>query len=406
MLASLVPMFKKDMSVAAYCLFAQKENLFANPHLLGSGRYDGAGNIVGIEVLNNVHIETLSKDSLIIVPVNNISVFADISSQFVGPKDRIMLLLDSTIKPEETYNNRLLELKAEGYKLAMRKMQVNEVDKYRFMLDNFDILFIDCNYADPIKQAMFYRKFIPNIVLGVENVKDQEQFDELVASNYFVIFEGDFYRVPVSKQETEVSPLKANYLSLLSEINKPDFELTTAADIISKDPGLTISLLNVVNKLTVNSNISSIKQATAMLGQKELKRWINTSVMSNLCADKPNEVTRLSLIRAKFAENLASQFELSMKVEEIFLMGLFSVLDIVLDKSMAEALSSVNVSKDIFAALVNSEGPLAGLLDFELAYEAADWQEVSRQMVLYKMNMDDIYDAYVDALKWYKNMFL
>lgn len=406
MLATLVPVFKSDMSVGAYCLFAQKENLFENPHLLGTGKYDGAGNIVGIEVLENIKIDDLSKDSDIIVPVNNISIFADINTQFKGPKNRIMLLVDSSVKPEESYSKRLQELKQQGYKLAMRNLSVTQIESYKSILDCFSMFFIDCSVADPLKQGIICSKLIPNIKIGAENIPNQETFESLRDSNLFEMFEGPFYRVPINKQDTDVSPLRITYTKLLKIINTPDFDLTKVADVLSKDPALTIALLNVVNKLTLNSNISSIKQATALLGQKELKRWLNTVLVSKLCAEKPNEITRLSLIRAKFAENLATIFGLGMRTEELFLMGLFSVLDYIMDKPMEEALDSVSVSQDIFNALVNDEGSLAGVLDFEKIYEAGNWQEVSRLLVLHNIHMDVVYEAYLDSLKWYKNMFI
>ena len=406
MLATLVPMFKEDMSVGAYCLFAQRENLFQNPHLLGSGRFDGAGNIVGIEVLNSVTLDDLSKGNDIVVPVNNISVFADIKGAFNGPADRIMLLGDPTIKPEESYKKRLAQLKADGFKFALKKLSPMDAESYKPILEYVDLLFVDCGMADPIKQAMIFNKIMPTLKLAVENIPSQEEFEKLKESKKFVLFEGDFYRIPINKKDTEVSPLKINYLKLLDIINKPDFDLTKVADVIAKDPALTIQLLDIVNKLTINSNISSIKQATALLGQKELKRWLNTSVLSNLCKDKPNEITRLSLVRARFAENLAGIFDLSMRTEELFLMGLFSVLDYILDKPMEEALKSVGVSKAIYDALSFREGDLAPVIDFEVAYEAANWQEVSRVMVLKSISMNDVYEAYLSALKWYKDMFM
>jgi len=103
---------------------------------------------------------------------------------------------------------------------------------------------------------------------------------------------------------------------------------------------------------------------------------------------------------------LAAIFGLGMRTEELFLMGLFSVLDYIMDKPMEEALDSVSVSQDIFNALVNDEGSLAGVLDFEKIYEAGNWQEVSRLLVLHNIHMDVVYEAYLDSLKWYKNMFI
>ena len=217
----------------------------------------------------------------------------------------------------------------------------------------------------------------------------------------YQLYEGKFYRVPITKGQTDVAPLKGNYIDLLNIVNSPDFELTTAADIIGRDTALTIDLLKMVQPLAVNSEITSIRHAAAMLGQRELKKWINTAVANALYADKPNEVTRLSLLRAKFAENLAESFGLKARKDELFLMGLFSVLDVILEKPMEEALQVVHVSGEISNALIYRIGVLAPVYEFLLQYETANWAEVSRQMLLKEIDMDAVYDAYVAALKWY-----
>ena len=160
------------------------------------------------------------------------------------------------------------------------------------------------------------------------------------------------------ESEKVVAPLKVNYIHLLNIVNEPDFDLTDAAQIIGRDTALILSVLEIANRLTPNAQISSVQHAVAMLGQKELKRWINTAVTKELCADKPNEITRLTLIRAKFAENLAPVFEKAILAQELFLMGLFSAVDIMLDKPMKEALDMVQVSDNIRNALLEQSGPL------------------------------------------------
>ena len=161
----------------------------------------------------------------------------------------------------------------------------------------------------------------------------------------------------------------------------------------------------MVNRMTINSGISTVGHAAAMLGQKELKRWINTAVTNKLCEDSPGEVTRLSLIRAKFAENLAPLFDEAGQSQELFLMGLFSVLDVVLNKSMEEALKIVRVSKSIEEALTKGGGEFGKILKFMRAYEDANWSEVSRVMVLEKVDMNATYSAYLDVLKWYRTIY-
>ena len=75
MLVTLIPLFDKEMSVRAYSLFTQKNNYFLNPILQGTGSYDGAAYIPGLEVIESMGIETLSADKEVFVAINNISIF-------------------------------------------------------------------------------------------------------------------------------------------------------------------------------------------------------------------------------------------------------------------------------------------------------------------------------------------
>ena len=406
MLATLVPLFYEDMSVASYCLYAQKENMYERPHLLIAGKYDGAGSIVGLEVFDSVSEDDLVANCSIIIPINNISLFSNIEQQLTGFDGRIDLLIDQTIKPEESYNKRLQDLKSKGFKLALKDLPITSLDEFKFMMNDFDLLLINSDTGDVIEQAKEFRKILPNIDLCAENLHTKEEFDSAKESGLFKVFEGTFFRVPINKGDTEVAPIKINYLKLMKVINEPDFDLDDVANVISQDPALTIELLKIANKLTINSNIRSIAQATALLGQRELRRWLNTTLLNGLAAGKPNEITRLSLVRARFAENLAPIFDYAMRKDELFLMGLFSLLNLILDMPMDKALEQVGVSNEIKKALVSDDGIFAPQLEFLLSYEAGDWQEVSRLMVLHDIEMDDVYEAYVEALKWYGSMFI
>ena len=405
MLATLIPLFDENVAVRAYSLFAQKRNSFLDPGSLGTASYDGIGVIAGLDIIQGMGIETLSADKDIFVEVNNISLFADLNRQCSVDHGRLILLCDNTVLPEKMYIDRLKALKADGYQLAMKKLPVAKFEIYREVLSLMDYIFLDHKKIDISKAKIYFSKIYPNIKLCAVNVNTQEEFDTLRKDGGYTLYEGEFYRIPVTRGQEEVSPLKVNYIELLNIVNDDDFDLTKAADIIGRDTALVILLLKMVNRMTVNSEITSIRHAAAMLGQKELKKWINTAVTSELCADKPNEVTRLSLLRAKFAENLAPAFEMAGHSSELFLMGLFSVLDLILDKPMDEALDMVKVSKNIREALIDDKGELAEVLDFIEHYERASWQEVSRQMILRNIDMNSVYDAYVDSLKWYRDLF-
>ncbi len=404
MLATLIPLFDHTMSVCAYSVFAQKENFLLNPRLLGVGRYDGAAEVVGFDIIENMGLETVAGDKNVFIEMNNISIFADIAAQCKAPHERIVLLLDQEMPPEERYIKRLQELKAQKYRLAIRKLPVGRFEEYREVLRLMDYILLNHKKIDIGKAKVYFSKVYPNIRLVAVNVDSQEDYDRLKEGGGYDLYEGEFFRMPVNKGE-ELAPLKVNYLELIKVVNDVDFDLTDAAAVIERDPALVLSLLEMVNRMTVNSGINSVKHAAAMLGQRELKRWINTAATKELCVDRPSEIMRMSMIRARFAENLAPSFKLASQSSELFLMGLFSVLDVIIEKPMQQALDMVKVSKEIRQALLEKTGPFSPVYDFLLQYENASWQEVSRQMVVGGIDMDPVYEAYVEALRWFKNLF-
>lgn len=375
-----------------------------NPSLLGSRQFDGAAYVDGLELIQELGTTTLSGGKPIFVSLNNISIFSSLESECKNTNHAPILLIDQTFPPVSMYTDRIRELREFGYHFAMRNLPVHCYEDYAPILSQMDYILIDCQKIDAVKASFYFRKLYPDICICASNIPDMETFGKLSPAETISLFEGTFFRMPVTRGEHKVSPLKINYISLLNLIEEDDFDLTKAADIISQDTALIISLLRLANTRSFNSEITSVRVAVSMLGQKDLTRWIQTTVIEKLCSDKPNELMRLSLLRAKFAENLAPVFCMAMRSQELFLTGLFSILDIILDCSMEEALSMVRVSGKIRTALLEHTGSLAEVLHFIVKYESAEWQEVSRQLVLKNIEIPDVSHAWVSSLQWYAKL--
>lgn len=375
-----------------------------NPSLLGSRQFDGAAYVDGLELIQELGTTTLSGGKPIFVSLNNISIFSSLESECKNTNHAPILLIDQTFPPVSMYTDRIRELREFGYHFAIRNLPVHCYEDYAPILSQMDYVLIDCQKIDAVKASFYFRKLYPDICICASNIPDMETFGKLSPAETISLFEGTFFRMPVTRGEHKVSPLKINYISLLNLIEEDDFDLTKAADIISQDTALIISLLRLANTRSFNSEITSVRVAVSMLGQKDLTRWIQTTVIEKLCSDKPNELMRLSLLRAKFAENLASVFGMAMRSQELFLTGLFSILDIILDCSMEEALSMVRVSGKIRTALLEHTGSLAEVLHFIVKYESAEWQEVSRQLVLKNIEIPDVSHAWVSSLQWYAKL--
>ena len=404
MMLTLIPFFDRNMSVSAYSLFTRKNNFLMNPSLLGSRQFDGAAYVDGLELIQELGTTTLSGGKPIFVSLNNISIFSSLESECKNTNHAPILLIDQTFPPVSMYTDRIRELREFGYHFAIRNLPVHCYEDYAPILSQMDYILIDCQKIDAVKASFYFRKLYPDICICASNIPDTETFGKLSPAETISLFEGTFFRMPVTRGEHKVSPLKINYISLLNLIEEDDFDLTKAADIISQDTALIISLLRLANTRSFNSEITSVRVAVSMLGQKDLTRWIQTSVIEKLCSDKPNELMRLSLLRAKFAENLAPVFGMAMRSQELFLTGLFSILDIILDCSMEEALSMVRVSGKIRTALLEHTGSLAEVLHFIVKYESAEWQEVSRQLVLKNIEIPDVSHAWVSSLQWYAKL--
>ena len=375
-----------------------------NPSLLGSRQFDGAAYVDGLELIQELGTTTLSGGKPIFVYLNNISIFSSLESECKNTNHAPILLIDQTFPPVSMYTDRIRELREFGYHFAIRNLPVHCYEDYAPILSQMDYILIDCQKIDAVKASFYFRKLYPDICICASNIPDTETFGKLSPAETISLFEGTFFRMPVTRGEHKVSPLKINYISLLNLIEEDDFDLTKAADIISQDTALIISLLRLANTRSFNSEITSVRVAVSMLGQKDLTRWIQTTVIEKLCSDKPNELMRLSLLRAKFAENLAPVFGMAMRSQELFLTGLFSILDIILDCSMEEALSMVRVSGKIRTALLEHTGSLAEVLHFIVKYESAEWQEVSRQLVLKNIEIPDVSHAWVSSLQWYAKL--
>lgn len=375
-----------------------------NPSLLGSRQFDGAAYVDGLELIQELGTTTLSGGKPIFVSLNNISIFSSLESECKNTNHAPILLIDQTFPPVSMYTDRIRELREFGYHFAIRNLPVHCYEDYAPILSQMDYILIDCQKIDAVKASFYFLKLYPDICICASNIPDTETFGKLSPAETISLFEGTFFRMPVTRGEHKVSPLKINYISLLNLIEEDDFDLTKAADIISQDTALIISLLRLANTRSFNSEITSVRVAVSMLGQKDLTRWIQTTVIEKLCSDKPNELMRLSLLRAKFAENLAPVFGMAMRSQELFLTGLFSILDIILDCSMEEALSMVRVSGKIRTALLEHTGSLAEVLHFIVKYESAEWQEVSRQLVLKNIEIPDVSHAWVSSLQWYAKL--
>ena len=143
-----------------------------------------------------------------------------------------------------------------------------------------------------------------------------------------------------------------------------------------------------------------------MLGRKEILKWISLLALQNIAQEKPDEIVVLSLIRARFGELLAFQMGWSKRSNQAFLVGLFSLVDAMLDRPMTDVLRELPLEDDIVVALLRGDNDLGQLHIMARHYEKAEWEEFSAMAQKIGIPEQDVAKLYRQALEWAQGLFV
>lgn len=230
------------------------------------------------------------------------------------------------------------------------------------------------------------------LTLLAEKLEAQEDFAFCLNAGCD-LFQGYFFCRPELVQGRRVDANRMSLLQLLAALQDPGIELAELERTIALDVGLSYRLLRYINSafFGLRQEVRSVGQALALLGTDKLKQWAALSVFASV-ESKPAELTLTALIRARFCE-LAVAHDPGANSSELFTLGLFSVIDALMDLPMEEALSSVPFPTDVRDALITHTGPRGRLLECVTALETAEFDRA--QAIL-----PDAGDLYLSALTW------
>ena len=393
-----IPIFDSKMSVEAYRLNSRSGQSLR-------GMMDDQISVSdavlspGLDLIKALGAEPLAGDRPLYVDINVYQLLMRAPLSLGIAPERLVFVLPGSITPDGDVVDRCSQLKELGYGLAVSGIPESLTSNPMYSL--IDSIIIDVeSYATDGRFLALVKGLSGMKRIVLSNIHEMEKFNMLAGIDN-TLYAGDFFNQPITKGKSEISPVKINALTLLRQINEEDFDLSDIAGTIERDPSLSISLLRFINTVMPNK-INSIRNAVAILGQKEVKRWATAALSIQLAEDRPGEITRLSLIRARFAESLGKTFEMGVFSQSLFMMGLFSLLDVILEKPMEAAVREVALDEKVRAALVEKTGDFYKILELIHAYEHANWDRVAIMMVQYGLDLEGIISAFIEALVWYK----
>ncbi len=232
-----------------------------------------------------------------------------------------------------------------------------------------------------------------------EKVETKEDFQQAVELGYS-LFQGFYFCKPDLISRREIPSFKRNYFQLLQEVNAPDPDFDYMEKIIKREISLCYRLFKLINSAYYgfSQRIDSIRHALVLLGINEIKRWLDLYLMSGIGRDSPNILLLNTYIRARFAESLASVFALEDRKMDLFMIGLFSMLDVFFARPLSEILQDLELEKDVIEALLERRGLLGQILTLVEAYEKARWERVMVIIDHNQLDHEQISDMYMEAV--------
>ncbi len=291
-------------------------------------------------------------------------------------------------------------LKQNGYMLVLDDFVFTP--DYMPLIELADIIkvdFLNTAFEERLELARWFGN--KNVSLLAEKVETRAAFEEALEMGYSY-FQGYFFSKPVVLSGQDISVYKMNYLQALSEINRSEPDFGKIEGIIKRDVSMAYKLLKYINSAAYGfrKRISSIRHALVMLGIAEVKKWISLIALRGMIDDKPDEIMTSSVIRAKFGELLAPMIGYKEQSAEIFLMGMFSMIDAIVDRPMSEVVSELPISEEIKMALMGERNHYRDVYELILSYEKGDWDELSRFVNRFRLNEIEIPRLYYDSLEW------
>jgi EAL and modified HD-GYP domain-containing signal transduction protein len=212
----------------------------------------------------------------------------------------------------------------------------------------------------------------------------------------FDYFQGYFLSRPQIISGEKLPANRLTVLNLLAVLHNPDADADDLAEAINTDVTTSYKLLKMINSAAFNlqREIQSIQQGVMLLGRRKLSSWASMLSMSSL-SDRPSEILRTAMIRAKMCELLAEKSK-ERETDRYFTVGLFSALDLLLQRPLPKLLEPLPLGEDVLEGLLYHRGRLGDVLSCVMAYEISDWRNVK----LSGLSTDDILVSNIEAVTW------
>ena len=317
------------------------------------------------------------------------------------PREVVVIEILETVVPTAELIALCRRIHAQGYAMALDDF-VSQPE-FEPLTRIAGLIKVDLRLTSKEEQKRLLLTYRPRgIRMLAEKVETHEEFEWALRAGYD-LFQGYFFSKPIIVRGREIPALTTTCLRLLRETQRTELDFGRLEALIREDVSLTFKLLRYANSALFGQpeTLRSIRKALAVIGEDAIRRWVVLATLPKLATNKPGEVVTLSIVRARFCERLAQLA--NVQADEAFLMGMFSMIDALIDRPIEEALRELNLGPGITEALLGTAGghnALATIYRLTRRYEVGDWDETEKLAGELGVPSSAIGDAYVESTLW------
>lgn len=317
------------------------------------------------------------------------------------PREHTIIEYNLGDNSEQTDLKNLIKVKTHGYGVAIDAT----VEPIRSSAEAADIHKIDFTALSPEKQSERLSKRKGRAAYLAYNIGTWDDFKKafLIGYDYF---QGSFFLQPFPGNVSGMRSFNVNILRVFSELGNPEPSFKEITNIIEHDLNLSYKLLKLVNSayFAPRFKVKTISQAVTMLGLNELNKFASAMLMKETQSPGNTELLRRSLVRGKLMELMANMRNITQKGSEAFFTGIFSMIDVILNRKMDVVLADLPLTDSVKGALCGDQNAMRELLELVINYENADWDAFESHYAPDMIEQQELMNAYLSALAWAESL--
>lgn len=354
-----------------------------------------------VNTIGDMDVEYILGDKLAFINVSEAMLMSDFLELL--PAKRTVLEILRSVVPNEEILARCKYLRDEGFKIALDNPQVNDHSQALVPYANF--VKIDIQNLSALDLEKLFVKYNTAVTRAiVEKVETAEQF-EMCKKIGYKTFQGFHFAKPETFTTKVINASFDSVLSILNSVSR-DAESEEIEAGFKRDAALSFKLLRYINSVGfgLSCEIQSIKHALSILGRKQLYRWLTLLMVTAGENSTPPVLMKTSITRGRLTELLGESYFEKKDRDNLFIVGVFSLLDVILKTPMPQVLEKIQLPEAVAEALLDRSGIYGPFLQLTEACEEADGEKIIALADHLQFDASKVNECHLAALAWVETM--